>query len=116
MSRWTSARARPPGKHVATELSAKSGHQFYIPIGFAHGFITLEDDAAVLYKVSNYYAQEHDGGLRWNDPDIAIPWPVRDADIIMSDKDRRLPSLRELVSPFAYDGHPLAPLSVLELG
>jgi dTDP-4-dehydrorhamnose 3,5-epimerase len=104
------------GKHVATELSAKSGHQFYIPIGFAHGFITLEDDAAVLYKVSNYYAQEHDGGLRWNDPDIAIPWPVRDADIIMSDKDRRLPSLRELVSPFAYDGHPLAPLSVLELG
>ena len=104
------------GKHVATELSAQSGHQLYIPIGFAHGFVTLEDDALVLYKVSNYYAPAHDSGLRWDDPDIAIPWPFEGVDIIISEKDRRLPLLRELVSPFAYSGHPLAPLAVVELG
>ena len=104
------------GKHVSTELSAESGRQLYIPVGFAHGFLTLEDDVVVMYKVSDYYAPAHDSGIRWNDPDIAIPWPFKDADIIMSDKDRRLPLLKEFASPFAYDGHPLGPLTVTELG
>src|SRR5262249_14014457 len=63
-----------------------------------------------MYKVSDYYAPAYDGGIRWNDPDIAIPWPFKDADIITSDKDRRLPLLKEFASPFAYDGHPLVPL------
>ena len=99
------------GKHVATELSAESGRQLYIPVGFAHGFLTLEDDVVVMYKVSDYYAPAHDSGIRWNDPEIAIPWPCKDADIIISDKDRRLPLLKEFASPFAYDGHPLAPLT-----
>ena len=104
------------GKHVSTELSAESGRQLYIPVGFAHGFLTLEDDVVVMYKVSDYYAPAHDSGIRWNDPDIAIPWPFKDADIITSDKDRRLPLLKEFASPFAYDGHPLAPLTVPDLG
>lgn len=104
------------GKHVSTELSAESGHQIYIPVGFAHGFLTLEDDVVVMYKVSDYYAAAHDGGIRWNDPDIAFPWPIKDADVITSDKDRRLPLLAEFASPFVYDGHPLAPLTVPELG
>ncbi len=104
------------GKHVATELSAQSAHQLYIPIGFAHGFVTLEDDAVVQYKVSNYYAPAHDSGLRWDDPDVAIAWPFQGKDIIMSEKDRRLPLLREFVSPFAYSGFPLRPLAVVELG
>ena len=104
------------GKHVAMELSAESGYQFYVPIGFAHGFVTLEDETVVLYKVSDYYAPTQDSGLRWNDPDIAIPWPFEGVDIIMSEKDRRLPLLREFVSPFTYGGHPLGPLTVVELG
>src|SRR5262249_51143828 len=100
------------GRHVSTELSTESGRQMYIPVGFAHGFLTLEDDTVVMYKVSDYYAPVHDSGICWNDPDIAIPWPFKDADIITSDKDRRLPFLKECASPFVYDGHPLAPLTV----
>jgi dTDP-4-dehydrorhamnose 3,5-epimerase len=104
------------GKYVSEELSAESGHQLYIPVGFAHGLLTLEDDVVVMYKTSEHYAPAHDSGIRWNDPDIAFPWPVNEADIITSEKDRRLPMLKEFVSPFTYDGHPLAPLKVTELG
>jgi len=96
------------GKLVSVELSDDDGKQFYVPVGFAHGFLTLTDDVLVMYKVSDYYAPAQDSGIRWNDPDIAFPWPMRAADLIISDKDRRLPSLREFDSPFAYDGHPLA--------
>jgi dTDP-4-dehydrorhamnose 3,5-epimerase len=103
------------GRHVSIELSAESGRQVYIPVGFAHGYLTLEDDVVVMYKVSDYYAPAHDRGICWNDPDIAIPWPFKEADIIISDKDRRLPLLKEIASPFAYDGHPLGPLTVLGL-
>jgi len=104
------------GKYVSTELSSDTGHQVYIPIGFAHGFLTLEDDVVVMYKTSDYYAPAHDSGICWNDPDVAFPWPLKDTDIITSDKDRRLPMLKEFVSPFGYDGHPLAPLKVQDLG
>lgn len=104
------------GQHVSAELSADSGRQLYVPIGFAHGFLTLEDDVDVMYKVSHHYAPESDGGIRWSDPDIAFPWPINEADITISDKDRRLPSLKEFSSPFHYDGHPLVPLSVTQLG
>ena len=103
------------GKYVSTELSSETGHQLYIPVGFAHGFLTLENDVVVMYKASDYYAPTHESGVRWNDPDIAFPWPLKEADIIISDKDRRLPLLKEFASPFAYDGQPLAPLTVLEL-
>ena len=82
------------GKYVSIELSADSGRQFYIPVGFAHGYVSLEDDVLVMYKVSDYYAPAHDSGIRWNDPDIAFPWPFKDSDIIISDKDRRLPLLK----------------------
>jgi dTDP-4-dehydrorhamnose 3,5-epimerase len=104
------------GKHVSTELSASRGHQLYVPVGFAHGFITLEDEVLVMYKVSRHYSPAHDSGIRWNDPDIALQWPAKATDIVISDKARRLPLLKEFVSPFLYDGHPLAPLAVLELG
>lgn len=100
------------GKHISLELSAESGGQLYIPVGFAHGFITLEDEVIVSYKVSDYYSPAHDRGVRWNDPDIALQWPARDIDIILSNKDRNLPFLREFVSPFAYDGNPLGSLTV----
>jgi len=104
------------GQYVSAELSSESGHQVYIPIGFAHGFLTLEDDVVVAYKASNYYEPAYESGIRWNDPDIAFPWPMKNASLIISDKDRRLPLLREFASPFAYDGHPLVPLTVQNLG
>ena len=63
------------GNHVAIELSAESGHQLYIPVGYAHGLLTLEDDVVVMYKVTNYYAPKLDSGVRWDDRDIAIRWP-----------------------------------------
>jgi dTDP-4-dehydrorhamnose 3,5-epimerase len=104
------------GKHVSAELSEESGHQFYVPVGFAHGFLTLEDNVLVMYKVSQNYSPADDTGIRWNDPDIAFPWPIKEADITISEKDRRLPLLKEFSSPFPYDGHPLAPLAVTNLG
>lgn len=104
------------GKYVSIELSADDGRQLYIPTGFAHGFVTLEDNAFVTYKVSDYYAPSHESGICWNDPDIAFPWPFKDADIIKSDKDGRLPQLKDLESPFPYDGHSLAALMVSNLG
>jgi dTDP-4-dehydrorhamnose 3,5-epimerase len=102
------------GRHVSAELSDHSGRQFYIPAGFAHGFLTLSDDVLVMYKASDYYAPALDGGIRWDDPDISVPWPMSEADLIISDKDRRLPYLAEFESPFAYDGHPLVPLAKVE--
>jgi dTDP-4-dehydrorhamnose 3,5-epimerase len=95
------------GKYVAAELSAEIGNQLYIPIGFAHGYLTLADDVLVMYKVSEYYASAFDRGIRWNDPDIGIAWPMHDTEMITSDKDRQLPLLKDFISSFEYDGHPL---------
>jgi dTDP-4-dehydrorhamnose 3,5-epimerase len=102
------------GKHVSAELSSQSGHQLYIPEGFAHGFLTLENEVLVLYKTSDYYSPEFDSGLRWNDVDIAFPWPLPAKSITISEKDRVLQTLREFVSPFPYDGNPLVSLTVPE--
>jgi dTDP-4-dehydrorhamnose 3,5-epimerase len=99
------------GQHVSVEISAECGRQFYIPIGFAHGFLTLTDDVLVMYKASDYYAPAHDSGIRWDDPDIAMSWPMNASDLIISEKDRRLPYLAAFESPFAYDSHPLVPLA-----
>ena len=101
------------GKHISIELSAESGRQLYVPVGFAHGFLTLEDDVTVMYKVSDFYAPAYDGGIRWDDPDVGIAWPIKDSDITLSDKDKRLPLLKEFDSPFVYDGIPLSPLIIL---
>jgi dTDP-4-dehydrorhamnose 3,5-epimerase len=94
-------RASPSfGRHVAIELSAENWRQVLVPIGFAHGYVTLEPDTEVLYKVSNYYAPEHDRGLAWDDPALGIDWRT-DADrVILSDKDRRWPRLAELPTYF----------------
>ena len=104
------------GKHVATELSAETGRQVYIPVGFAHGYLTLEDDVVLMYKVSDHYAPAYDGGIRWSDPQLAIPWLFKEADIFTSDKDRRLPLLKDFASPFVYDGQPLETLTIVDLG
>jgi dTDP-4-dehydrorhamnose 3,5-epimerase len=94
-------------RFVSTELSANDGRQLYIPIGFAHGFCTLEDNVEISYKMSEYYAPLFLGGICWNDPDIAIPWPVHPNSITILHRDRCLPLLKEVESPFVYDGNPL---------
>ncbi len=103
------------GQWVGAELTAENGHQLYIPIGFAHGFVTLEDNCEVTYKCSDTYAPANDGGIRWDDPAIGaggIDWPIpADSSPELSDKDRVQPLLAEFRSPFAYDGHPLEPLA-----
>lgn len=84
------------GKHVAHVISAAEWNQILVPIGFAHGFCTLERNTEVIYKVTNYYSPEHDRGLLWNDPDLGIAWPIRGAQAILSDKDMKHPRLSQL--------------------
>jgi len=88
------------GKHVAVVLSAAEGNQLFVPVGFAHGFCTLEPNTELVYKVSTYYSAEHDRGLAWNDPALGIDWPVAEADAVLSDKDRRQPLLADLPAHF----------------
>jgi dTDP-4-dehydrorhamnose 3,5-epimerase len=97
------------GKWVGAELTAAGGEQLYVPVGFAHGFVTLTENAEVAYKTSDYYAPECDGGIIWNDPEIAVKWTITDLDPILSDKDQQLQQLKDFVSPFQYDGIPLTP-------
>lgn len=92
------------GRWTAIELDAESGDELFVPHGFAHGFCTLEPDTEVAYKVDNLYAPNHDSGILWNDPTLAVPWPVADADAVLSDKDRKLGGFKDLVSPFRYGG------------
>src|SRR3954454_1616627 len=88
------------GRHVSIELSAANWTQLLVPIGFAHGFCTLEDETEVIYKTTNYYSVEHDKGLTWDDPALGIEWPVAPADATLSDKDRRQPTLAECFDAF----------------
>ncbi len=81
------------GQWVGEVLSAKNFKQLFIPRGFAHGFITLTDDVEVQYKADNYYAPECDGNIRWDDPQIGVDWPI--APVILSDKDKAAPLLKE---------------------
>jgi dTDP-4-dehydrorhamnose 3,5-epimerase len=91
------------GKHVTAVLSAENWAQLWVPPGFAHGFCTLEPDTEVVYKVTELYAPECDRGLAWNDPALAIAWPVSEADAVLSDKDRQHPRLADLPEYFSFD-------------
>lgn len=89
------------GQWEGYELTAENGHQLYIPVGFAHGFVTLEPDSEIVYKCSDYYAPETEGSMLWNDADIGIDWPIG-SDPILSDKDAAAPLLSDLESPFTF--------------
>lgn len=90
------------GKYVAVELTGENHRQFFVPRGFAHGFVVLSETALFQYKCDNLYAPQSEGAIAWDDPDLAIEWPVDPSDIILSDKDRCHGFLRDLDSPFDY--------------
>ena len=82
-------------RHVAVELSGENGEMLWIPKGFGHGFLVLSEVAGFAYKVTDYYSPAAERTIAWNDPDLAIPWPVSPADAIVSDKDQKGALLRD---------------------
>ena len=95
------------GRHVSVELSGDNKRQFFVPRGFAHGFCVLSDAAVFQYKVDNYYHPASEGAVAWDDPTLAIPWPIRPEEMILSEKDLHNPRLssQDLGTPI-----PLFPL------
>lgn len=83
------------GQYVMVELSDENKRQFFIPRGFAHGFLVLSDEAIFTYKVDNVYAPQADAGIRWNDPDVGIQWPIGLDKVMTSEKDLKQPFLRD---------------------
>lgn len=94
------------GKWEGVILTAENKRQFYVPEGFAHGFLVLSDTVTFQYKCTDYYAPEYDGGVLWNDPDIGIEWPLEGIEeVLLSDKDKNQQTLKEFMSkenPFKY--------------
>ena len=91
------------GEWVGYEISAKLWNQIFIPVGFAHGFCTLEDNTEVIYKVTAPYSPENERGLAWNDDELAIDWPIVNDAPILSEKDTSYPELRNLPTFFKYE-------------
>ncbi|MDE5570794.1 MAG: dTDP-4-dehydrorhamnose 3,5-epimerase [Prevotella sp.] len=83
------------GQYVMVELNDENKRQFFIPRGFAHGFLVLSDEAIFTYKVDNVYAPQADAGIRWNDPDVGIQWPIDLDKVMTSEKDLKQPFLRD---------------------
>ena len=91
------------GKWVAAELTGENRLQFFIPRGFAHGFAVLSDEVVFQYKCDEFYHPESEGGIAWDDPDLNIDWRLPADKIILSEKDKHHPLLKELHSPFDYN-------------
>ncbi|MBR6262975.1 MAG: dTDP-4-dehydrorhamnose 3,5-epimerase, partial [Prevotella sp.] len=91
------------GKHVAVELSGENRLQLFIPRGFAHGFVVLSEEAVFQYKCDEFYHPESEGGIAWDDPDLAIDWRIPESDIILSQKDKVNPMFKDIDSPFDFN-------------
>lgn len=92
------------GQSDAATLTAEGGEQIFVPRGFAHGFCTLEPNTVVAYKVDEFYAPASDSGLIWNDPTLAVRWPVAASEAMLSGKDKTLGRFADFKSPFIYEG------------
>lgn len=90
------------GKHVSAKLTAENGEQIFVPKGFAHGFLTLENGCEIAYKVSNYYDQASDRGIRWSDPALAIEWGAPAEKVVLSPKDAAAPLLADTPDYFRW--------------
>jgi dTDP-4-dehydrorhamnose 3,5-epimerase len=90
------------GKHVAIELSGENKKQVFVPRGFAHGFSVLSETAIFAYKVDNKYAPESDSGIRYDDTELGIDWRLPQEEVQLSEKDKELPSFKDLDSPFKF--------------
>ena len=90
------------GRHVSAVLSAENWSQLWVPVGFAHGYCTLEPNTEVIYKTTDYYAPDADRGIAWNDPALGIGWPIKADSAILSAKDQRQPLLAETQTYFEY--------------
>ena len=88
------------GQHVTVELTGENKKQVFIPRGFAHGFLVLSESAIFAYKVDNSYAPTHDTGIRWDDPTLNIQWGVNESEVLVSEKDSKLPFFSEFETPF----------------
>ena len=84
------------GKWVGQKLSAENGKSMFVPAGFAHGFCVLSDKAVFHYKCTNYYSQENERGLLWNDPQVGVEWPVLEKDVLLSDKDKNASGILDI--------------------
>ena len=91
------------GQHVAVELTEDNHRQFFIPRGFAHGFAVLTDEVIFQYKCDNFYAPASEGAIAWDDPDLGIDWRVPAEKVILSEKDKKHPRLKEIDFPFNYE-------------
>lgn len=91
------------GQWCGVTLSAAGAEQLYVPKGFAHGFVTLEPDTVIAYRVDAPYAPTCDAGIHWNDPAIAVRWPLDPAEAVLSAKDAALPQLASVASPFSWE-------------
>ena len=88
------------GQHITVELSGENKKQVFIPRGFAHGFLVLSESAIFAYKVDNSYAPTHDAGIRWDDSLLNIQWGVSESEVLVSEKDAKLPFFLEFETPF----------------
>ena len=97
------ARKKSPtyGHHMSVNLSADNAQQLWVPVGFLHGFVTLEPNTEVVYKVTDYYSPTCDGNVLWNDPDLAIDWGISEDTVILSDKDAKAQTFSDFKTPFA---------------
>jgi dTDP-4-dehydrorhamnose 3,5-epimerase len=91
------------GQHVAVELSARNWQQLWVPPGFAHGYLTLQDDCEVIYKVTNYWNAISERGVAWDDPSLAIDWSIARSQLTIADKDQKNPPLSEIEPIFHYE-------------
>jgi len=90
------------GQYVSCELTAENHRQFFVPKGMAHGFVVLSEEAVFQYKCDEFYHPEAEGAIAWDDKDLNIDWPIPATDVVLSEKDKHHPFLKDFESPFSF--------------